>query len=139
MTSTLWTAYCDGASRGNPGPSSYGVVVCDPSTKIFKEFKEKLGVGTNQEAEYRALLRALNELLNVGAREIEVFTDSEFVVKQFTGVYRAKDERMKVFLAQAKELERKFDRVKLTHVMRSSHAHNRRADALANEALDAKP
>ncbi len=138
LTSSHWAAYCDGASRGNPGPSSYGVVLCDPAGRVFKEFKETLGIGTNQEAEYHALLRALKELLVAGAADATVFTDSEFVVKQFTGVYRAKDPRMKNFLAQAKQLAARFVEVRLTHVARSSHAHNRRADALANEALDAK-
>lgn len=136
ISTSVWTAYCDGASRGNPGPSSYGLVLCDPTGTVAGEISESIGINTNQVAEYEALIRALAELADRGARHVEIFTDSQFVVYQVTGIYRAKDARMKLLLARVKEHESRFKTVKLVHIARSSHEHNRRADALANQALD---
>ncbi len=133
---SLWTGYCDGASRGNPGPASYGVVVCDPSGAVAAEIGQTLGINTNQVAEYEALIRALTELHQRGAKRVKILTDSQFVVYQVTGIYRAKDARMKILLARVKELEQRFEKMELVHIPRSSHPHNKRADALANEALD---
>ncbi len=136
ISTDVWTAYCDGASRGNPGPASYGVVLCDPAGTVAGEISQAIGINTNQVAEYEALIRALSELADRGARQATIFTDSQFVVYQVTGIYRAKDDRMKLLLAKVKEHESRFDKVKLVHIARSSHEHNRRADALANRALD---
>ena len=136
MSSSLWAAYCDGASRGNPGPASYGVVVCDPSGAVAAEIGEAIGMNTNQVAEYEALIRALNELFQRGAKRAKILTDSQFVVYQVTGIYRAKDPRMKALLERVKALEQRFEKIELIHIPRSSHPYNKRADALANEALD---
>jgi ribonuclease HI len=136
ISTDVWTAYCDGASRGNPGPASYGVVLCDPAGTLVGEISESIGINTNQVAEYEALIRALSELADRGARRVKILTDSQFVVYQVTGLYRAKDERMKALLARVKEREAQFENVELFHIARSSHEHNRRADALANRALD---
>lgn len=133
---SFWTAYCDGASRGNPGPASFGVVLCDPTGAVAAEIGERIGINTNQVAEYEALIRALIELYHRGAKQVKILTDSQFVVYQVTGIYRAKDARMKVLLARVKELEPRFEKMELVHIPRSSHPHNQRADALANEALD---
>src|SRR5262249_37253849 len=84
VTPAVWTAYCDGASRGNPGPASFGVVVCRPDGQVAKEIKVFVGINTNQVAEYEALIRALEELTSLGARRAQVFTDSQFVTKQFS-------------------------------------------------------
>lgn len=132
----VWTAYCDGASRGNPGPASFGLVVVDPADRTVRELGVAIGINTNQVAEYEGLIRALEELSRAGARRARVVTDSQFVVKQFNGEYRAKDERMKALLARAKALAVRFDALTVQHIMRSGHAHNTRADALANRALD---
>ena len=105
---------------------------------MVREVNAVLGHGTNSEAEYQGLLRALAELKKIGARRIEVFTDSEFVVKQVLGLYKARDERMKILLAQVKELGKDFNKFKVTHVSRSSHIHNKRVDELANWALDGR-
>lgn len=134
--SPCWQAFCDGASRGNPGPASYGLVICDPSGAVAKEIGQAIGVNTNQVAEYEALLRALEELIGAGARRAKILTDSEFVVKQFNGVYRARDERMKALLARAHERAGSFESLEVAHIPRSSHPHNKRADQLANKALD---
>jgi ribonuclease HI len=81
----VWTAFCDGASRGNPGPAAFGVVVCDPSGRVVAEEGRAIGVNTNQVAEYEGLIRSLQALREAGAARARVFTDSEFVVKQWSG------------------------------------------------------
>ena len=132
----VYTAYCDGASRGNPGPASYGLVLCDPAGVVVKEMGEAIGVTTNQVAEYEALIRVLVELKEMDVARVRVFTDSQFVSRQFSGQYRVKDVRMKALLARVRALETGFDQVEVIHIARSSHPHNCRADRLANEALD---
>lgn len=132
----VWKAWCDGASRGNPGPASFGVVLCDPSGKVVEEVGRALGRDTNQAAEYEALLCALDEFKKRGVRRAVVYTDSQFVVRQFDGTYKARDERMKTFVARARDRAAAVGKVELVHIPRSSHPHNVRADALANRALD---
>ncbi len=97
-----------------------------------------LGINTNQVAEYEALIRALQELHQLGARRVRIYTDSEFVTKQVNGQYKARDERMKALLARVRSAAEAFSEFKITHIYRSSHPHNVRADGLANEALDAQ-
>lgn len=128
--------YCDGASRGNPGPASYGVYILNERGGFVAEFGEAIGRATNQVAEYRALIRSLEEGKNLGATHMEIFTDSEFVTKQFQGLYRVKHPDMKVLMAKVRELEKNFSAVTLQHIPRSSHPGNKRADQLANIALD---
>ncbi|MBI4395940.1 MAG: ribonuclease HI family protein [Elusimicrobia bacterium] len=135
-TSSVWEAFCDGASRGNPGPAAFGLLISDPGGSVVKEVKQFLGLNTNQVAEYEGLIRALQELLAAGARRARVFTDSEFVVKQVSGEYRVRDERMKVLMARVRELESRFESLSVLHVRRSTHPHNKRVDQLANMALD---
>ncbi len=100
------------------------------------EIGERLGINTNQVAEYEALIRALKELMIRGAKQVRILTDSQFVVYQVKGIYRAKDPRMKVLLERVKKEEGHFEKIDLVHIPRSSHPHNKRADGLANEALD---
>lgn len=131
-----WEAFCDGASRGNPGPSAFGVLVCDPAGRVVKESHAYLGRNTNQVAEYEGLIRALEELLKAGARFARVRTDSEFVVKQFSGEYKVSDLRMKALMGRVRALQNRFESLEVLHVRRSTHPHNKRVDELANEALD---
>ena len=133
---SIWSAWCDGASRGNPGPAAYGVVVCDPAGAVVREIGQTLGKDTNQAAEYEGLLRALEELIRLGARRARIFTDSQFVVRQYTGEYKARDERMKSFLDHVRRRAASLEKLELTHIPRSSHPHNVLADKLANQALD---
>jgi ribonuclease HI len=135
-TPSVWSAWCDGGSRGNPGPSAFGVVLCDPAGAVAAEIGRTIGVNTNQVAEYEALICALEEMRSRGARRVRVFTDSEFVVKQVTGVYRAKDERMKALLARVRAVAAAFESLDLKHIPRSSHPHNVKADKLVNAVLD---
>jgi ribonuclease HI len=135
--SSLWTAWCDGGSRGNPGPAAFGVVLCDPSGAVVGQVGRAIGTNTNQVAEYEGLICSLEELKRLGARRARVHTDSEFVVKQVNGQYKARDERMKALLARVREAARAFERFEVVHVRRSSHPHNVLADKLVNETLDA--
>lgn len=128
--------YADGASRGNPGPASYGVCVYGANEEILLEIGETIGNNTNSVAEYRALIRSLEEASKLGVEELEIFTDSQLVARQFEGVYRVKDERLKILMQKVRELEKKFKSVRVHHILRSSHPGNVRADHLANIALN---
>jgi ribonuclease HI len=127
--------HVDGGARGNPGPAAVGVVVSNPEGAVLDEFAERIGVATNNVAEYRALLRGIERAAALGAREAEFVNDSELVAKQVNGLYKVKHPDMKPLHAQATAaLRRDFDR---RWTIRSvPRAQNARADALVNEALD---
>ena len=128
--------YTDGASRGNPGHASYGVCIQDADGNVLLEVNDYLGTATNNVAEYSALIRGLEEAKRLGAKEVNVFTDSELVARQFDGTYRIKDAGLKTLLARAWELRKDFKSVAVKHIPRSSHPGNKRADKLANQAID---
>ena len=100
---------------------------------MVDEFGERIGVTTNNVAEYRALLRGVRQAAELGAREIELINDSELVAKQLTGAYKVKHPAMRPLHAEAIEALRAFDGWRIRSVPR---AQNARADALVNEALD---
>jgi ribonuclease HI len=124
--------YTDGASRGNPGQSAIGIVIADPSGKIIYELGETIGNATNNEAEYRALLRGLTCAQRFGA-EIEIRTDSELLARQLKGSYKVRAENLKPLFVEAQRALKQFKHVTIAIIPR---ALNRRADALANQALD---
>jgi ribonuclease HI len=126
-------AYVDGASRGNPGPASYGVVIQDATGATVDTLSEYLGQATNNVAEYRALLAALRYAASNGAKELKIFCDSELVARQMQGRYRVQSPDLKPLFEQARELSRRFERFKIEHVLRH---RNQQADELANQALD---
>jgi ribonuclease HI len=126
--------HVDGGARGNPGPAAIGVVVCGPDGSVIDELAERIGVATNNVAEYRALLRGLERAVALGAREVELINDSELVARQVTGVYKVKHPAMKPLYEQAITALRGFERWKIRSVPRAQNAH---ADALVNQALDA--
>ena len=125
--------HVDGGARGNPGPAAIGVVVSDADGTVLDELGERIGVASNNVAEYRALLRGLERAKALGAREVELVNDSELVARQVTGVYKVKHPAMKPLHEQALAALRGFDRWSIRSVPR---ARNARADALVNEALD---
>jgi ribonuclease HI len=135
MTSNhhTWITYSDGASRGNPGPASYGAVVIDPDGAVKHEASQPLGVTTNNIAEYRGLIAALEAALALGAKRVEARLDSELLVRQAIGRYRVKNPGLIPLHNRVLNLRGQFDEVVFRHVPR---AQNKRADALANEALD---
>ncbi|MGA2014424.1 MAG: ribonuclease HI family protein [Solirubrobacteraceae bacterium] len=125
--------HVDGGARGNPGPAAIGVVVSGIDGTVLDEVGERIGVASNNVAEYRALLRGLERAKALGAREVELVNDSELVARQVTGVYKVKHPAMKPLHEQALAALRGFDRWSIRSVPR---ARNARADALVNEALD---
>ena len=126
--------HVDGGARGNPGPAAIGVVVSDPDGAVLEELGERIGVATNNVAEYRALLRGLERARARDAREVEIVNDSELVARQITGAYKVKHPAMKPLHGEAIAALREFDRWSIRSVPRVDNA---RADELVNEALDA--
>ena len=127
-------AYADGASRGNPGPAAYGCVYSTEDDLPLCGEGKTLGEATNNVAEYRGCLAALQRLADCGVKKIVVRLDSQLVVRQMTGQYRVKNEGLKPLHAQVKEQAARFDEVRFEHVPR---AQNTLADHMANLALDA--
>ena len=122
----------DGASRGNPGQAAIGIVVLRNGVPV-REIGEAIGEATNNVAEYRALLRGLEEAEALGARRVQILSDSELVVRQLLGRYRVRSPALAALHRDALTRLQRFDRVSIRHVPR---AENRGADALANRALD---
>jgi ribonuclease HI len=127
--------HIDGASRGNPGEAGFGVHVEDAAGAVRAELYGYLGRASNNVAEYQALLHALRWALDRGARRVRVFSDSELVVRQVNGEYRVKHPDMVPLHREASALLRRFEQAEVRHVPREQ---NRRADRLANRALDEK-
>jgi ribonuclease HI len=123
--------FCDGASRGNPGPSAIGVVI-KQNGHIAGEIYQKIPDTTNNVAEYSALIAGIERALALGAAKIAIFMDSELVVRQMEGRYKVKKEHLKPLHARALAL---LDSVKwqIQHIRREQNAE---ADKLANQALD---
>lgn len=126
------TVCFDGASRGNPGPAAIGVVVLRNGVPV-REIAETIGRTTNNVAEYRALLRGLEEAAALGARSVRICSDSELVVRQLSGRYQVRSPQLAPLHRQARSRMRQFDKVSVVYVPREQ---NRGADALANRALD---
>jgi len=126
--------HVDGGARGNPGPAAIGVVLSDADGNVLEELSERIGVSTNNVAEYRALLRGVQAAREHGADEVEIISDSELVARQLTGAYKVKHPAMKSLYEQAVADLGAFARWRIRSVAR---AQNARADALVNEALDA--
>jgi ribonuclease HI len=125
----------DGASRGNPGQAGAGAVIRDPSGNVARELRKYLGVMTNNMAEYSALVMALSEAKAMGVGEVEVFADSELMVKQLNGKYKVKSADLLPLYNEASSLLKGFRRYKIVHVYREE---NGLADKLANEAIDTR-
>jgi probable phosphoglycerate mutase len=125
----------DGGSRGNPGPAGYGAVVLDPATgAVLAERAEAIGTATNNVAEYGGLIAGLAAASSLGATEVDVRMDSKLVVEQMSGRWQIKHPGLRPLAAQAADHVRRFTSVTFTWVPRSQ---NKRADALANRAMDA--
>jgi ribonuclease HI len=125
--------HVDGGARGNPGPAAIGVVVADAGGNVLDELAEAIGVATNNVAEYRAVLRAIERARGLDADELEIVGDSELVARQLTGAYKVKHPSMKPLYEEAVEGLRSFKRWEIRTVPREQNA---RADELVNRALD---
>lgn len=128
-----WTAHIDGGSRGNPGPAGAGVEIRDPSDRVVFEGGFALGRMTNNQAEYSGLLAALEVLSRIGASDVLIISDSELMVRQLQGRYRVKSPDLRPLYEEAL---RKLEAIHwdIRHTLREGNA---RADALANQAMDA--
>lgn len=132
-SSPIVTAFCDGGSRGNPGPSGYGVYVEGQDGERLAELSEYLGIRTNNFAEYSGLLAALEFALRYDHPRLRVVSDSELMVKQIKGQYKVKSPDLRPLYDEAKRRIGGLDYFQIQHVLRNK---NREADRLANEAMD---
>jgi len=128
----VWT---DGGSRGNPGPAGYGVLITTAAGDVVAELGEGIGWATNNAAEYRAVIAGLQRAGALGARRVQVRADSKLVIQQLNGTYKVNSPALVSLHAEALRLADGFDDVSFEHVAREA---NHRADALANQAMDAQ-
>ncbi len=126
-------AYADGASRGNPGPAAYGYLLTDAAGNELEAAGEAIGRATNNVAEYRGAIAALEAALRHQASDVELRLDSELIVRQIQGRYKVKNAALKPLHAELKTLSERIPAFSIRHVPR---AQNAEADALANAALD---
>jgi ribonuclease HI len=129
------SVYSDGAARGNPGLSGAGAVLVEPSGQVVDKLGKFLGVQTNNFAEYTGLLMGLRRARELGAREVEVFADSELMIRQLGGRYQVKSPSLRPLYDEALKLLEGFSRTRLVHVPREM---NRAADEMSNRAIDEK-
>ena len=125
--------WVDGASRGNPGPAAIGVLIKDGQGRLIARISQRIGTTTNNQAEYRAIIAALEKAIRLGTRRVEVNSDSELVVKQINGKYRVKKAALKPLYQQVKQLQGLLEGFTITYIPRQQ---NTEADKLANIALD---
>lgn len=132
---TKVVTFTDGASRGNPGHAGVGVLIFDQNgDKILQDFRY-IGTTTNNEAEYRALLLALDRAYEITQDTVECYMDSELVCRQITGRYAVKSEKMAGFLQEVRQRITRFRHVSFHNVPRE-HPRLQLADKLANRAID---
>jgi ribonuclease HI len=129
----LITAYCDGGSRGNPGPAGFGVFIQGAGGEVVAELSEYLGKHTNNYAEYSALLASLDFALTQGHPRLKVVSDSELMVKQIKGQYKVNSPELRPLYEEAKRRIARLESFQIQHVLREK---NQRADRLANLAMD---
>jgi len=126
-------AYIDGGARGNPGPAGFGVRIEEADGTLIEEFAESIGTATNNVAEYRALLAALEWAKRHQRKQLHVRSDSLLLVQQMLGNYKVKNAGLQPLHAQARVLAHEIGKVTFEHVGRALNAH---ADRLANTAMD---
>jgi ribonuclease HI len=126
-------AYIDGGARGNPGPAGFGVRIENRDGTLIEEFSESIGVATNNVAEYRGLLAALEWAQTHGSTAVQIRSDSQLLVQQMLGNYKVKHPGLQPLHARARLLAHQVGRVTFEHVRREANQH---ADRLANAAMD---
>ena len=127
--------YADGSSRGNPGDAGIGIAIFDENEVLVAEISRYIGTQTNNAAEYYALIRGLEEVITLGAARVDIFTDSELVVKQIKGEYQVKSEGLKPLYEIARAYLESLGGYSINHVKRNG---NKLADKLANDGMDSK-
>ncbi len=134
MSELQTTAHIDGAARGNPGAAAIAVVLQRPNMPVV-EIAEAIGTATNNVAEYSALIAALEKAVELGVKNLMIYSDSELLVKQMNGEYRVKNADLQELYKEAQRLKKSLMTLQLQHVRREQ---NKRADELCNIALDGK-
>lgn len=124
--------FTDGASRGNPGPAAIGAVLTDEQGRLIATIAQSIGRATNNQAEYRALIAALEKSIALGIERVDVYSDSELMVRQINGQYRVRNPSLQPLCQQVRRLQNRLGGFTITHVPREQ---NREADRLANCAL----
>jgi ribonuclease HI len=122
----------DGASRGNPGPAAIGVTVKDGDGRLLASLHRRIGVTTNNQAEYRAIIAGLEKAVSLGARRVLIRSDSELVVKQIQGLYKIKNAALRPLYQEVVRLTGSVDSFDILCIPREQNAE---ADRLANEAF----
>ncbi len=125
--------YTDGGARGNPGPAGIGAVLYNEDQEVLAKISQYLGVATNNQAEYQALILALKKALELGAEEVNCYLDSELVVCQLNREYKVKNKDLAPLFLSIYNLSLSFKKITFTHIPRE---RNKLADQLANEAMD---
>ena len=125
------TINTDGSSLSNPGPAGIGIVVYNDQDDIIEKISKYIGKATNNVAEYKALIEALNFAKDFGADEVRIKSDSELVVKQINGNYMVRDKKLKILLKEALNLIEKIPTFSIIHIPREE---NKIADNLAKRA-----
>jgi ribonuclease HI len=125
--------HIDGGSRGNPGPAGIGVAIFGPEGKLQEGLARFIGQATNNVAEYRALLLALERAEALGLRRLAVYSDSELLVRQLQGRYQVKHPALRPLFAEAKQRIARLAHFEVHHVPREENAE---ADRLANQGMD---
>ncbi len=128
----MYKIFCDGASRSNPGEASIGVSILKDDLEI-KTIKKRIGIATNNVAEYKGLIEALEYCVEHNLSEIEIFLDSLLVVQQVNLEYKVKSKKLQQYYNKALMLINQIEKINISHVRRE---FNKRADQLANQALD---
>ena len=127
------TIFTDGAARGNPGPAAIGAVIKDEKGNPVASISRSIGQTTNNQAEYRAIIAALEKAIGLGAREVIVYSDSELVVRQINGRYKIKNTALRPLYQEVVRLCGALESFRIAAIPREQNAA---ADALANKALD---
>ena len=133
MTIKKLIIHTDGGARGNPGPAAIGAVLKDAAGILVAEISEYIGETTNNQAEYRAVVAAIEAAKKLGAEELDFFLDSELVVKQLNRQYKVRDKDLAPLFMKIYNAAMGFKKVTFKHVRREMNAE---ADKLVNEALD---
>ena len=132
MTVRKVIIHTDGAAEPNPGPAAIGVTIKDERGRLLASISRRIGRATNNQAEYRAVIAALEEAIILGARQVWLNSDSELVVKQINGLYRVKNKVLKPLYQLVKQLQGSLESFTISHI---SRWQNKEADRLANGAL----
>ncbi len=128
--------YTDGGARGNPGHSAIGIVIVNEDEEIIETYKEYIGKGTNNEAEYKALIKAL-QLAKKHSKKIHCYSDSELLIKQILGEYKIRKQHLQKLFEQVEKEEENYQEVTYSNVRRENE-FIQKADSLVNQALDEK-